>query len=339
MGPRGSEFPILGGIQVGSNLGSKTELCPLTSHRLVTSLDSTLQGTYQVTVQAKDRPSVGPAQEAKITLNLFTVDQRYRVRLQFSTNKEEVGRNTEKIKESLAQATRTTVYIVDIKDIESTARARGRSYLDAYFVFSNGSALTLDELNVMIREDQDSLTQLLRLGLVVLGFQGRQESDLPKLLTSTVIGLGVALLLVILIMSMALVCVRKSYHRKLRAVKAAKEARRTAAGVTPMISAIPGTNMYTSERANPVLNLSTKDLGFESQSSTSDMDHISLNSLDNNSVDLENDKQETKKEPLHSSMEPDEEPLSVVLLEKEASTGGRQNELSFTNSGLDTTDL
>lgn len=28
------------------------------------------------------------------------------------------------------------------------ARARGRSYLDAYFVFSNGSALTLDQLNV-----------------------------------------------------------------------------------------------------------------------------------------------------------------------------------------------
>lgn len=55
---------------MGSNLGSKTELCPLTSHRLVTSLDSTLQGTYQVTVQAKDRPSVGPAQEAKITLNV-----------------------------------------------------------------------------------------------------------------------------------------------------------------------------------------------------------------------------------------------------------------------------
>lgn len=28
------------------------------------------------------------------------------------------------------------------------ARARGRSYLDAYFVFTNGSALTLDQLNV-----------------------------------------------------------------------------------------------------------------------------------------------------------------------------------------------
>lgn len=39
-----------------------------------------------------------------------------------------------------------------------------------------------------------------------------------------------------------------SYHRKLRAIKAAKEARKTAAGVMPPASAIPGTNMYTTER-------------------------------------------------------------------------------------------
>lgn len=90
--------------------------------------------------------------------------------------------------------------------------------------------------------------QLLQLGLVVVGSQENQESDLPKLLSSVIIGLGVALLLVIVIMTMALVCTRKRYHRKLRATKAAKEARRTAAGVMPAASAIPGTNMYTTER-------------------------------------------------------------------------------------------
>ncbi|KAF3828354.1 hypothetical protein GH733_005051 [Mirounga leonina] len=294
---------------------------------LVTNLDSTLQGTYQVTVQAQDRPSVGPAQEANITLNLFTVDQSYRVRLQFSMNKEEVGANMDKITAALVEATRTTVYVVSIQDIESTARARGRSYLDAYLVFSNGSALTLDELSVMIRNDQDSLTQLLQLGLVVLGSQESQESDLQKLLVSVIIGLGVALLLVIVIMSTALMCTRKSYHRKLRAVKAAKEARKTAAGVMPLASAIPGTNMYTTERANPMLNLPTEDLNFESQSSSSDLDHMSLNSLDDNS-----------KGPLHSPMELDTEPLGVVLSGRKMGRGGQQ-ELSFTNAGLDTTDL
>ncbi|XP_036279960.1 cadherin-related family member 2 isoform X1 [Pipistrellus kuhlii] len=306
---------------------------------LVTSLDATLQGTYQVTVQAQDKPSVGPALEANITLNLFTVDQSYRVRLQFSTSKEEVGANTNEIKDALSQATRTTVYIVDIKDIESTARARGRSYLDAYFVFSNGSALTLDQLSVRIQEDRDALTQLLRLGLVVLGSQGELKSDVPKVLSSVIIGLGVALLLVIVIMTLALMCVRKSYRRKLRAIKAAKEARKTAAGVVPSTFAIPGTNMYTADRANPVLNLPTKDLGFESQSSSSDVDHHSLNSLDDNSVDLENNKQTIKREPPQSPMEPDAEPLSAVLSGRTAGAGGQQQDLSFVNAGLDTTDL
>ncbi|KAI4584138.1 hypothetical protein MJG53_007417 [Ovis ammon polii x Ovis aries] len=272
----------------------ETEWCPPTFRSLLTSLDSTLQGTYQVTVKAQDNPSEGLAQEASITLNLFTVDQSYRVRLQFSLSKEEVGANSEEIKAALAQATRTTVYIVDIQDIASPVRARGRSYLDAYFVFSNGSALTLDQLNMMIRNDQDSLTQLLQLGLVVLGSQESQESESPDTLRNVTIGLGVALLLVIVIFSTIIMCTQKSYQRKLRAVKAAKEARKTAVGVMPPGSAIPGTNVYNTERANPMLNLPAKDLGFESQSSSSDLDHISINSLDDNSVDLENRTQEIK---------------------------------------------
>ncbi|XP_059775641.1 cadherin-related family member 2 isoform X3 [Balaenoptera ricei] len=333
----GAMIPFRGFFRVSTSLEASVFIGNI---ELVTNLDSTLQGTYQVTVKAQDRSSEGPAQEAKITLNLFTVDQSYRVRLQFSMSKEEVGANTEEIKAALVQATRTTVYIVNIQDIESTARARGRSYLDAYFVFSNGSALTIDQLSVTIRNDEDSLTKLLQLGLVVLGSQDVQESELPDTLRNTIIGLGVALLLVIVIMTTVLVCTQKSYHRKLRAMKASKEARKTAAGVMPPVSAIPGTNVYNTERANPVLNLPTKDLGFESQSSSSDLDHISLNSLDDNSVDLENSRQEIKKEPLHSLMGPDPEPLNRVLSEMKAGTHGQQKEeLAFTNPGLNTTDL
>ncbi|KAF0883542.1 CDHR2 protein, partial [Crocuta crocuta] len=336
----GTTTPFQGFFRVSTSVEANVFIGNI---ELVTNLDSSLRGTYQVTVQAQDRPPVDPAQEARITLNLFTVDQSYRVRLQFSMNKEEVGANIKEITAVLAQATRTTIYVVSIQDIESTARARGRSYLDAYFVFSNGSALTLDELSVMIRNDQDSLMRLLQLGLVVLGSQESQESDLPNLLSSVIIGLGVALVLVIVIMTVVLVCTRKSYHRKLRAMKAAKEARRTAAGVMPSTSAIPGTNMYTTERANPVLNLPTTDLNFESLSSSSDLDHMSLNSLDDNSVDLEKDTREIKarwaKEPLHSPTEPDTEPLSVVLSGRKMSSGGQQEGPSYTNDGLDTTDL
>ncbi|KAG8513091.1 Cadherin-related family member 2 [Galemys pyrenaicus] len=254
------------------------------SIKLVTNLNATRQGTYEVTVRAQDQPPVAPTQQANITLKLFTVDESYRVRLQFSMSKEEVGLKSDEIKTTLAQVTRTTVYIVNIQDIETAARARGRSYLDAYFVFPNGTALTLDELILLIRSDQDSMNQLLQLGLVVVGSEERQESNLLQVLSSVIIGLGIALLLVIVIMAVSLMCVRKrycshtpvspNYERKLRATKAAKEARNTVMGIIPSVSAIPGTNMYTAEKANPMLNLHTKDLGFESQSSSSDLDHV-----------------------------------------------------------------
>lgn len=89
----------------------------------------------------------------------------------------------------------------------------------------------------MIRKDQDALRQLLQLGLVVVvsvggqrlqvgeghsshslltlplpqSSQESQESDQPKLLTSVIIGLVVALVLVLVIMTTALLCVRKRY--------------------------------------------------------------------------------------------------------------------------------
>lgn len=44
------------------------------------------------------------------------------------------------------------------------------------------------------------------------GSQGELKSDVPKVLSSVIIGLGVALLLVIVIMTLALMCVRKRYR-------------------------------------------------------------------------------------------------------------------------------
>ncbi|XP_058533393.1 cadherin-related family member 2 [Ochotona princeps] len=308
------------------------------SIELMTNLDSSLQGTYQVTVQAQDTPSVGSALATQLTLNLFTVDQSYRVRLQFSMYKDEVGANLEAIKEALAQATRTTVYVVHVQDLESMARARANSYMDAYFVFPNGTALMLNQLSSMIRSDEDALTELLRLGLVVLGSQESLDSDQTKQLIIVIVGLGVALALTVVIATTVFVCVRKSHQRKLRAMKAAKEARQTAAGVMSFGSAIPGTNIYKTEKANPMLNLSANDLGLEYLSSN-DLDHVSLNSLDDNSVDLDKDSQDKKQElPPPNPQGPYTEPLSMLLSASQP-TGGQQQNLCFTNDGLDTTDL
>ncbi|XP_055969020.1 cadherin-related family member 2 [Sorex fumeus] len=310
------------------------------SIELVTSLDAKLQGTYELTVQAQDIPSSGPPLQTQTTLNIFTVDQSYRLTLEFSSSKDEVGANVEKIKKALGLATRTTVYVVDIKDKDSTVRAQGHTYLDAYFVYPNGTALNLDQLSVMIRSDQSSLMELLDLGLVVLGAEDKQNSDLTQRLSGVIIGLGVALALLIAIMTTALVCVRRNYKRELRAVKAAKEARQTTTGVTTTSSAIPGTNVYNSDRANPIMNLATKDLGFESQSSCSDPDRTSLNSLDENSVDLgkEKDKLEKKKQRQRSEMEDDNGFLGVVLSDRKDSTR-EQQKVVFSNPTFEDTQV
>ncbi|XP_063086896.1 cadherin-related family member 2 isoform X2 [Cavia porcellus] len=308
---------------------------------LVTNLDPTIQGTYQVTVKAQDMPSVGPPLEATISLNLFTVDEGYRVRLQFSTDKVDVGTSVEEIKAALTQATKTSVYVVNIQDLDSSARVQARSYLDAYFVFSNGTALTLNELSLMIRADQGALTQLLQLGLVMLGSQGNQESDQPKLLTGVIIGLAGVLLLVLVVMVLSIVCMRKSYHRKIRAMKASREAQNTAAGIVSSAPAIPGTNMYNTERANPVLNLLTNDLEYLDSSNEMDLDYVSINSLDDNSVDLNKNNRETKQSP-SSTPEPhaEPEPLKEVLSGRKAGlTGQHGQSYSFTNPGLDTSHL
>lgn len=98
--------------------------------------------------------------------------------------------------------------------------------------------------------------------------------------------------------------------------------------------------MYNTDRANPVLDLPTKDLGLECHSS-SDLDYDSLNSLDENSVDLDMDSKEFKRKDLPGDPpEPDPEPLTAVLSGRSAGASEQQKKnLSFTNPGLDTTDL
>ncbi|XP_072487200.1 cadherin-related family member 2 isoform X2 [Notamacropus eugenii] len=139
------------------------------SIEVVTSLDSSLKGTYQLTVKTQDNPSKDLPLTANTSLNLFTVDQSHRLRLQFSSGAAEVGNNANMIRVALMEATRTTVYIVSIKDIEgSTSRAKSLSYMEAYFVYSNGTALTLYDLNMYIRNDQEVLTTLLQYGLMMI---------------------------------------------------------------------------------------------------------------------------------------------------------------------------
>ncbi|KFP39409.1 Cadherin-related family member 2, partial [Chlamydotis macqueenii] len=65
------------------------------SIRVASNLDGSLKGQYQVTVEARD--SEAPVHTAQTVLNIFAVDQSYRVHLQFVTTMEEVQSNSKKI--------------------------------------------------------------------------------------------------------------------------------------------------------------------------------------------------------------------------------------------------
>lgn len=96
--------------------------CPCT-HRVASNLDSSLKGEYRVTVEAQDRkPPVHTAQTVlnvsvmpvplhwacpppcpallspALPVQIFAVDQSYRVRLQFVTTVDKVQANSENIK-------------------------------------------------------------------------------------------------------------------------------------------------------------------------------------------------------------------------------------------------
>uniref|UniRef100_A0A6I8NVX1 Cadherin-related family member 2 n=1 Tax=Ornithorhynchus anatinus TaxID=9258 RepID=A0A6I8NVX1_ORNAN len=90
---------------------------------VATSLDASLKGKYQLTVQAKDNPFSGDSLATNHSLSLFTVDESQKVQLQFSQPASEVAANSEEIKESLTLATRTTVYIASIADFSEKDRA------------------------------------------------------------------------------------------------------------------------------------------------------------------------------------------------------------------------
>ncbi|XP_050569639.1 cadherin-related family member 2 [Cygnus atratus] len=139
------------------------------SIQVASNLDSSLKGQYQVTVMAQD--GAAPQHTAQIVLNIFTVDQSYRIRLQFATPVKEVQSNLHEIKAALTLATKAGVHVVDIHSAEDSraARAQVKSVMEAYFVYSNGTALDFKNLSVLIQNDPQVLATLVNLGLVIIG--------------------------------------------------------------------------------------------------------------------------------------------------------------------------
>ncbi|KAK4814057.1 hypothetical protein QYF61_006564 [Mycteria americana] len=303
------------------------------SIQVASNLDGSLKGQYQVTVEARDGEA--PAHTAQTVLNIFTVDQSYRVRLQFVTTVDEVQSNSENIKVALTTATKAGVYVVAIRSVEDTRASQGeaKSVMEAYFVYSNGTALDVNQLTVLIQSDPLVLAELVNLGLAVIGPGEVVKPTRETELIGIIAGLVAFLLIFILIMTLVLVLTTRSYKRKLSAMKALKVATTFSPAMAQQGAGIPGTNQYNAEGANPMLNLSldpSHDLGFHEDSSSV----ASMNSLDENAVNAPGDNNLKAEQDKEQLMDPTNEEVLVAALNLKEPT-----KPVYINNTFTTTDL
>ncbi|NXI32376.1 CDHR2 protein, partial [Sterrhoptilus dennistouni] len=303
------------------------------SIRVDSNLDESLKGQYKVTVEAQDGEE--PVHRAQTVLSIFTVDQSYRIRLQFMTTVEEVQSNSESIKLALTTVTKAAVYVAAIRSTEDArdTHADAKSVMEVYFVYSNGTALDVNDLSSLIQSDPLGLAELVKLGLVVIG-PGEATTPTKEVeLIGIIAGLAAFLLIFILIMTLVLVLTTRSYKRKLNAMKALKVATTFNPVTAQQGAGIPGTNQYNAEGANPMLNLPldpSHDLGFHEDS----ISVTSVNSLDENTVNAPADDnfevEQVKMQPTDST---DKEVLVAALDLKEPT------KVAYLNTTFTTTDL
>ncbi|NXG07931.1 CDHR2 protein, partial [Sakesphorus luctuosus] len=303
------------------------------SIRVDSNLDESLKGQYQVTVEAQD--GVAPVHSAQTVLNIFTVDQTYRARLQFVTTVEEVQSNSESIKLALTTVTKAAVYVVAIRTVENTrdTNEEVKSVMEAYFVYSNGTALDVNQLSTLILSDPLGLAELVKLGLAVIGPGEVTKPTRETELIGIIAGLAAFLLLFILIMTLVLVLTTRSYKRKLSAMKALKVATTFSPATAQQGAGIPGTNQYNAEGANPILNHPldpSHDLGFHEDS----ISVTSMNSLDENTVNAPADDNFDVEQVKVRPTDPTDKEVLVAALNLKEPT-----KTAYLNTTFTTTDL
>ncbi|KAM6299559.1 cadherin-related family member 2 [Aegotheles albertisi] len=317
-------FKVATTLEQGSYVGSI---------QVASNLDSSLKGQYQVTVEARDDEE--PVHRVQTMLSIFAVDQSYRVRLQFLITVDEVQSNSESIKAALTTATKAGVYVVAIRTVEDTraSQVEAKSVMEAYFVYSNGTALDVNQLSVLIQSEPLILAELVKLGLAIIGPGEVAAPNKETELIGIIAGLAAFLVLFILIMTLVLVLTTRSYKRKLSAMKALKVATTFSPDMAQQGAGIPGTNQYNTEGANPMLNISldpSHDLGFHEDTGSV----TSMNSLDENTVNAPgNDSLKAQKKRMQSMDHSDEEVLVAALNLKEPP------ETMHINNAFTTTDL
>ncbi|XP_051929177.1 cadherin-related family member 2 [Hippocampus zosterae] len=306
-------------------------------------LDVTLKGKYLVTVSATDSGGLS----THTTLEIFTVDKSYRVELQFRNTRDEVVKNQPAIIRTLTAATKAVVEVVAIRDgATEESRASVGAVMVAYFLFSNGTALTKSEVELMISGPQHAHL-LDQLGLMYITDSSTKPPETDPLQFIS-LGIMAGLIIVLIVLITSLVCTRRNYRRKLKAAKAMNSATMVASDNLKSGPVVPGTNKYTMEGANPVLNLNIDTaMVLDLDGESSDVDKVSLDSLDY-SDDMNTSGKDTKPvmRKIQEEVEPEDngppeyiEPLGTALAQRSQEKGSESHTVGVSNPAFSTTDL
>ncbi|XP_038126067.1 cadherin-related family member 2 [Cyprinodon tularosa] len=302
-------------------------------------LQITLKGKYLVSVSATDRGGLS----STIVLEIFTIDESFHTILQFRTTKAEVEANLDEITRELTAATSTVIEIVEITEVDPpVSRNIAQCLMKAYFIFLNGTALNSVEVEKRLSAP-GHFPQLNALGLLNIGNELEEENKADPV-RYALLGVLAGLIIVLVVLLTSLLCTRRNYRRKLKAANAMKSASMMDADNQKGGAVVPGTNKYTMEGANPVLNLNIDTsiaLDLDLNEESSDMDKASLNSLDlaENSYDMDeigsdDDNRSKQEEPPNYS-----EPLSAALAQLDKKNSKNNTKIGISNPMFDTTDL
>ncbi|XP_072573151.1 cadherin-related family member 2-like [Paramormyrops kingsleyae] len=312
--------------------------------RCLGSLDSNLKGKYLITIEAKDTGNLG----ATTQIEIYTIDRSYRVGLRFESSVAEINTNLNHIKGALSATTKSFVQILEVAAESTDQRTSEMTVLGVYFIYPNGSAISSDTVEGILQEDLYHANILRKYGLAYIVSGGIEVKEIDPVFL-VLIGLVAGLGIILAIMITSLVCTQKTYRRKLKAAKAMNTAAMMKTESHKSRAVLPGTNKYTMEGANPVLNLKideATDLSFDEEGCCAD--RLGLDSLGYN-ADLNLTEKdimpmmviEEEDEENGSDILPDNkntEPLEATLAQQDKNKASNIGE-SYDNPAFCTTDL
>ncbi|XP_010777105.1 cadherin-related family member 2, partial [Notothenia coriiceps] len=158
-------------------------------------------------------------------------------------------------------------------------------------------------------------------------------------------GIVAGLVVVLTVLTTSLMCTRRNYRRKLKAAKAMNSASMVTSNNQKSGAVVPGTNKYTMEGANPVLNLIyDTTMALDMDEDSSDVDKVSVNSLDdrysmNEASNMKSIQEEEEEEGDDGGPPKYIEPLGAALAQRGQKKASDKPHVGFINPAFSTTDL